>query len=83
MREAILLSIAVRGFGGSYVRELDKAKSKAERKKYNGYIDKCLRIALRLELVFSMMSVVHEDGSESPLGGSKKSTEKVDTVSES
>jgi hypothetical protein len=69
-REAMLLSIAVRGFGGSYVSARDKSKTKEEEKKYDNYIMECLVLARKIEAAFGVVSrkIIHDDGSETVFG---------------
>lgn len=70
-REAMLLSIAVRGFGGSYVSAQEKANTKEEKEKYENYIMECLSLARKIETVFGVMSrtILHDDGREETFGG--------------
>lgn len=69
-REAVLLSIAVRGFGGSYVSAQEKTKTKEEKEKYEGYIMECLSLAKKIETVFGVVSrtIIDDDGTETVLG---------------
>lgn len=70
-REAVLLSIAVRGFGGSYVKMKNEAVTKEEKKKYDRYIDECIALALKLELAFGVVErkITTSDGSETVCPG--------------
>lgn len=70
-REAVMLSIAIRGFGGTYVGAKEKAKTKEEKEKYENYIVECLTIARKIESVFGVVSktIINDDGSETVLSG--------------
>jgi len=64
-KEAMLLSIAVRGLGGSYVKGLkEKGITKEKKTKYDQYVDECLALAIKIETVFSVVSreIVSDDG---------------------
>jgi hypothetical protein len=65
----VLLSVAVRGLGGSYIGMRDKAETEAEKAKYEAYIDECIVLARKIEDVFGVVErkIINDDGSETVL----------------